>query len=114
MFCRATYGLKPELIQNIEDLFFMFLKDKRQDLVNYDIVAWQQYFIKHGSVRTICIDCSTAIEKFYLKVKKEMQKHQLKKENKLNDDYDDDERVEDSDESAAGGDGKKGGLEKRK
>lgn len=41
-------------MQNIEDLFFQFLKKKKADLVSYRIVDWQRYFAKYCSTRTIC------------------------------------------------------------
>lgn len=62
LYCRTVYGLKVELMQNVEDLFFSFLKKRKTDLLNYKIVDWQKYFIRNCSTRTLCHDCHREIE----------------------------------------------------
>lgn len=62
LFCRTTQGVKVEIINNVEDLFYRFLKAKKQNLVSYKIVDWQRYFVKKGSTRTICTSCHRGIE----------------------------------------------------
>ena len=41
LYCKASYGLQVELIQNIEDVFFQFLQQKSQAINNYDVLKWQ-------------------------------------------------------------------------
>ncbi len=79
LFCRTTYGLKVELIQNIEDLFYQFLKHKQASVINYKIVDWQRYFVKHASTRTICQDCHREIEIYHQKVKKNLREQERKR-----------------------------------
>jgi hypothetical protein len=61
-------------MQNIEDLFFAFLKKKKTDLVNYRIVDWQRYFAKYCTTRTICQDCHREIEQHHVELKKALRK----------------------------------------
>lgn len=61
IYCGLSFGLKVELIQNIEDLFYNFLIDTDEDIMNYHVFDWQEYFKEVASFRTICINCSEAI-----------------------------------------------------
>jgi hypothetical protein len=79
LYCRTIYGLKVELIQNIEDLFNQFLHIKKQNLVQYKIVDWQRYFAKNASTRTICQDCHREIELYHIKLKKFYREKERKK-----------------------------------
>ena len=62
----------------------MFVKAKDTSMVDYDVLAWQKYFGKHGRTRTICLDCQTTIEKFHVGVKKELRGKEMKKMMKNN------------------------------
>lgn len=61
IYCGLSFGLKVELIQNIEDIFFDFLEDTGYSILDYDVFDWQAYFKEVASFRTICINCSEAI-----------------------------------------------------
>jgi len=66
LYCRTVYGLKVELMQNIEDLFFSFLKKRKTELVNYKIVYWQKYFVRHCTTRSFCHDSHREIEHHHM------------------------------------------------
>jgi hypothetical protein len=79
LYCRTVYGLKVELMQNIEDLFYAFLKKRKADLLNYRIVDWQKYFVKYCSTRTICQDCHREIEIHHMQLKKRLREIERKR-----------------------------------
>ena len=48
-------------------------------MINYRIVDWQRFFVKHASTRTICQDCHREIEIYHMKVKKIARDRERKK-----------------------------------
>jgi hypothetical protein len=73
LYCRTIYGLKVELIPNIEDVFYDFLKHKKANLLNYKIVDWQRFFVKKATTRTICQECHHEIEVYHMGIKKALR-----------------------------------------
>ena len=77
LFCRTTSGLKVEIVNNIEDLFYKFLRQKKQNMITYKIVDWQRFFAKNGSTRTLCLSCQSKIEAFNADLKRKLNKNEV-------------------------------------
>ncbi len=92
-------------MQNIEDLFFAFLKKKKTDLVNYRIVDWQRYFAKYCTTRTICQDCHREIEQHHVELKKALRKIERRRlglgDEETDQDSDDDDEILDDEVTLA-------------
>ena len=60
--CPNTWGLRCEMMENIEDLFKGFIKyDKKQSMIHWSITSWQNFFIEHAKFRTTCFQCAEKI-----------------------------------------------------
>jgi hypothetical protein len=59
--CGNVWGLRCELVDNIERLFDAFLAEHKTTLDGYYSYAWQLYFEKHAIVRTLCRQCADQI-----------------------------------------------------
>jgi hypothetical protein len=62
LYCRYTYGLNVELIQNIEDMFYAFLSKSGKSITAYSHEQWMNYFKKNARYRTTCQECKALIE----------------------------------------------------
>lgn len=54
--CLSRRGLQVELVQPIEQLADAF-EAEHPNMEEFDQVAWKEYFAKHASFRTICMNC---------------------------------------------------------
>mmetsp|Transcript_9638 Transcript_9638/g.9304 ORF Transcript_9638/g.9304 Transcript_9638/m.9304 type:complete len:233 (+) Transcript_9638:3628-4326(+) len=78
LYCGASFGLRVELIQNIENLFYSFLQEGNYTLADYDALQWQAYFSEFGSFRTLCLDCIEYIDRYNARVKRELRKQEAR------------------------------------
>lgn len=61
-YCGQNFGLRCELIDSIEVLFYGYLKEGKETIENYNLKGWQEYFMKRAHLRTLCHYC---IEEVY-------------------------------------------------
>lgn len=74
LYCGNSYSLQIELIQNIEDLFFMFLKETGATMTTYLRHKWQRFFEENACFRTVCQECAEEIRYFNAKEKRRWEK----------------------------------------
>ena len=69
-YCGTIYGLQVELLQNIEDMFNIFLVDTGEikKMPNYKYQKWIRWFKERAEFRTTCMDCIEVIADFHRKV----------------------------------------------
>lgn len=62
-FCGCEWGLRAEIVQNIEMILDQFL-DTYPDMsrTRWDIALWQQYFQNNAGWRTLCYNCQSDIQ----------------------------------------------------
>jgi hypothetical protein len=63
--CGTEYGLQSELIQSLEDMFFIYLRNTNQTINNFNFGNWVTYFTKNSTFRTLCNDCHDDIMQDY-------------------------------------------------
>ena len=56
-FCQSRWGLKCEPINNIEILFYRFLRKFGYSRDHWSVDDWQNYFAQHSVIRTLCYEC---------------------------------------------------------
>jgi len=97
IFCRTHFGLRVELIQNIEDMFFMFLRETKANFLRYKPHRWVQWFEEHAAFRTVCLECAEEIERYHDRLRrqalKKERKQQFYSESEPEDSVDRDKRV---------------------
>lgn len=61
-FCGKNSGLRCESIGDLETVFYEFLEETPgQSADGWDFSLWQQYFLEHVDMRTLCYDCYNSI-----------------------------------------------------
>jgi hypothetical protein len=72
-FCGKDWGLRAELIENIDDLFEKFLDDVKPDMTRWQ-GPWQEYFEKHAHLRTLCFRCQDELLEAHIRANREMMR----------------------------------------
>ena len=70
LYCKYTYGLRVELLQSIEEMFYSFLRKTQSTVESYEHELWMKFFIQHARYRTVCTECANLIETLYRKAQK--------------------------------------------
>ena len=65
LYCQQQYGLTCELIESIEDMFFNYINETGETVLQFDFNKWMVHFRKHSSFRTVCFECYEQMELEY-------------------------------------------------
>lgn len=87
-FCGATYGLRNEPIDSIDEVFFqkfirMIGAKNPRNIWSYDLKEWQKFFFKTAKLRTTCYNCTLQINIRYQKSKVLKEKAATKRQSLL-------------------------------
>jgi len=73
LYCRSQYGLRVELMENLEDVFYDFLTESHSTIGDFNYQQWQLYFRRHSTYRTTCYNCHEKIEVAHRKRRREVR-----------------------------------------
>ena len=76
LFCRSQYGLKVEIMESLEDLFYAYLQESGETIGNYNYQMWVKYVTKKATYRTSCYTCYEKIEVGYRLERKRIRKQE--------------------------------------
>ena len=74
LFCRTQYGLRVEVMESLEDMFFDFLEVTQSTIGDYKYQQWIRYFKKYASFRTTCYNCYEKLEIAYRANRRKIRK----------------------------------------
>ena len=84
-FCSSVFGLRCQVINDIEAIFHNFLREKGMDKENYESIEWMRYFRKHATFRTLCLNCAEEIQDHNMQImtREKERKKQLEEKQRI-------------------------------